>query len=70
MGLDGMLDLRALQQEPPGVSSLSPEGGTRFIWLRVCEHCLCRTVVYHNGRPHCMGCSRAVFTSTLEDDHP
>lgn len=43
---------------------------TRFVWMRVCERCLCRTTYIVAGVHHCAGCDFAVMFGSLEDAPP
>lgn len=65
-----MIDNRSLPTEA-GLSNDVPTGGTRFIWLRVCEYCLSRATTRPNGGARrCQGCHRLVIESAMEDQPP
>lgn len=69
-----MIDLRSASIQPPGVSSAFSEmmkrQSTRFIWMRVCEHCLCRSTVIEDGIRRCQGCYRTVTVGDMEGNPP
>ena len=69
-----MIDLRSTHWPPVGTSSRDVETraqeATRYVWLRVCEHCLSRSVLWRAGVAHCLGCDRVALFGAGERVQP